>query len=155
MKPGSQMSEAEKAAFKRRPDVQAEYQQFFNYFRMLRPEIDEMYEGHATTEDYYCYLRGALGFDHPSMTDPRAPPLPLIRQYILEEINVVCKKPRITSVNGHLIVPRVIPNLNGNSNKNNSNNGYLTNAIRRYYGGSRKTRRKHRKSKRTRRNNRR
>ncbi len=155
MKLGYQMSEAEKAVFRARPDVQAEYQQFFEYFRMLRPEIDAMYEGRATNDDYYCYLRGALGFDHPSMRDMRAPALQIIGPYILEEINVVCKKPRVTSVNGHLIVPQVIHNLNMNGNNGNSNNGYLTNAIRTYRGGSKRRHKKSRqKRKQTRRNNR-
>jgi hypothetical protein len=164
MKKASEMTQAEKTAFKRRPDVQVEYQQFFEYFRMLRPEIDGIYNGQASTEDYYCYLRGALGFDHPSMRDPRAPPLPLIRQYLLEEINIICKKPRVMSVNGHLVVPQVIPNLNGNSsdnmNINSDNNGYLTNAMMHMtgHGGFKKKRRtmkNKRKLRRTRRNNRR
>ncbi len=149
MKPSSQMSNAEKAAFKRRPDVQAEYQQFFDYFRILRGEIDSMHNGTASTEDYYCAVRSALGFDHPSMRDPRAPALPLIRPYLLEEINIVCKKPRVMSVNGHLIVPQRIAGLNNS----NSNNGYLTNYMS--GGRSRRRRRKQRKSRRTRRNNRR
>jgi hypothetical protein len=161
MKLGAQMTPAEKAAFKSRPDVQAEYQQFSQYFRMLRQEIDEQYERQATTEDYYCYLRTALGFDHPSISDHRAPALRIIRPYLLEEIDVICKKPRFVSVNGHLVRPEAIPDLNNSNNANNANNfmnystnnGYWTN--NQHAGFSKKRHTRRRKSKCTRRNNRR
>ncbi len=117
MKSASQMTNAEKAAFRRHPAVRAEYQQFFEYFALLREEIDSKYNGAATTEDYYCALRSALGFDHPSMRDPRAPSLKLIRPYLLEEIDIVCKKPRAILVDGHIIVPQIIPNLNNSTMK--------------------------------------
>jgi hypothetical protein len=143
MKPASQMTAAEIKAFKSRPDFQAEYQQFIEYFRMLRPEIDAMYNNKASTEDYYCHVRGALGFDHPSMRDPRAPSLKLIGPYLLEEINISCKKPRVISVNGHLVVPEIIPDL-------------INPDVPAIMGGSKKKRKTMRKRKhRTRRNNRR
>ena len=162
MKLASQMTNAEKEAFKRRPDVQRENVIVKEYIKMLKTEADTSHNtGKMPTEEFYCLLRGALGFDHPSMHDPRAPYLRIIGPYLLEEIEIICKKPRVISVNGHLVVPQIIPELNNaaiNSNEefNNSNNGYLTNAVRRLTGGkSRKSRRGKSRHQRTRKNNRR
>lgn len=155
MKLAAKMTAAEKEAFLRRPDVQREKAIITEYIRMLKTEADARYnDGAMPTEEFYCLLRGALGFDHPSMRDERAPRLNIIGPYLLEEIEVICKKPRVVSINGHLVVPQTIPGLN-NSNEefNNSNNGYLTNAMHRLMGGKRRNKRK--SSKRTRKNNRR
>ena len=76
------------------------------------------------TEEFYCLLRSALGFDHPSIHDERAPNLKIIAPYVLEEIDIICKKPRTIFVNGIPIVPQVIPNLNMEMNNNNNNKGF-------------------------------
>jgi hypothetical protein len=113
MKPASQMTDAEKYAFKRRPDVQKELVILKEYMKMLKKEADASHnKGKMPKENFHCLLRGALGFDHPSMSDPRAPYLPLSTPYLLEEIEAICKTPRVISVNGHLVVPQVIPELN-------------------------------------------
>jgi hypothetical protein len=160
MKLQSQMTAAEKDAFKRRPDVQKEKVIALEYIKMLKAEVDAAHNNDKMPkEEFYCILRGAFGFEHSSMRDPRAPNLKILAPYLLEEIDAVCKKPRVIYVNGHLVVPQRIPELNNaemNSNEefNNSNNGYLTNAMRRLTGGKRRKSRRN-NSKRTRKNNRR
>ncbi len=119
------MTSAEKAAFKARADVTKEHTAFISYALMLKHEVDIMSNGSKMSEeDFYCLLRSALGFEHPNMRDLRAPELPLLKPYLLEEIDAVCKKPRAVSLNGHLVISKIIPNLENNSNfENNSMNG--------------------------------
>ncbi len=117
MKLASHMTEAEKEEFKRRPDVQKEKAIAIEYIQMLKKEADAFHnEGKMPTEDFYCLLRSALGFEILSMRDKRAPNLKIIGPYLWEEIDAVCKKPRVTSVSGHLIVPQIIPELNSTMN---------------------------------------
>ncbi len=116
MKPASQMTPAEKYAFKMRPDVQRELVILKEYMKMLKKEANAAHnKGKMPKDEFHCLLRGALGFDHPSMSDPRAPNLPLSRPYLLEEIETICKTPRVISVNGHLVVPQIIPGLNNST----------------------------------------
>ncbi len=163
MKLASQMTAAEKNVFKQRSDVQKEKAIVIEYIKMLKTEADSFHNtGKMPKEEFYCILRGAFGFEHPSMRDPRAPNLKILAPYLLEEIDAVCKKPRAISVNGHLVVPQVIPGLNNNMMNSNeelnySKDGYLTNAMNATMSGGkrRKSRRCVRKSKCTHKNNRR
>jgi hypothetical protein len=132
MKPASQMTAAEKNAFKQRPDVQRESAIAKEYIQMLKAEADAAHNnGKMPTDEFYCLLRGALGFEHPSMRDERAPKLKIIGPYLLEEIDMICKKPRAISLNGHLVVPQKISELNKNFDRLSENNGYLTGGKRR------------------------
>ena len=122
--------------FMSRPDAAAEYKQLNAYTDMLRDEMNVRYDRKIDDSEFYCLLRGAMGFDHPSMRDERAPYLPILNPYIRHDLSVLCKKPKAVTMKGHIVIPHQL-NI-----ENNTNNVVGGTRRRRYHKRSRRSNRR-------------